>query len=448
MYTCQREEHFMKIRNLLFLLVLPAMLISCNKEPEVPTKGTVTVGMDAFVNKEREEEYQVTFNFDDEYFNGSAKTYSDNMKLLSFGCALASANGDKATNFYNTLGFDTLQKNYPATSPTTVGYVFAHKKINNYELVSIAIRGFDYEQEWANNFQIGLEGNHKGFDDRANEVLSSLKTYLNNYSGKDIKLWLTGFSRGGAIANVLASKVLNSSSGINVSQDNFFVYTFEAPRGLTIQNAIEYENVFNLINDCDLITEVPPEEYGLYRCGKDVVYNTDKDVDALVHTFDEGITLPSFTPSEENYTTHHEFTEYVMGQILAEKEDSTASLATRELFYNNYQTHVSYLMQLYFTLPEATINKITDSFKELSGLEIILLLGDPEGIYNFLKPILEEDQIAFDDEALHAACVAAQKLVTSQMALVLLAYSSEDFLNNLKRTIYMHGPEVVYALIK
>lgn len=433
----------------LILLTIPMLLFGCNannKTPEVK-KGKVTVNMQGIVKGAKEEGYDITVDFDMSYFDESAILFSDDIKMLSFAASIA-AEGHKIDDFYKTMGFNNVYASYPAPTESTVGFSFAHKKIKNADLVSVAIRGFDYGAEWANNLSIGINGNHAGFDARANEVYAALKMYLDTYNYSDNpKLWITGYSRGGAIANVLASKLFTERNEIYVNEGECFVYTFESPRGLCEKYAIKYDNVFNIVNEYDIVTHIAPEEYGLYRCGTDVLINTDKNIDELIKTLDPNLELPVFTPFENMWTNELEFVEYILNNLLEETIPEEASITTREEFFTRYQETIAYVINMYMTLPEATVNKIADDFSQLGFLDIALILADEDGIYNFLKPIFDEDEIPYVDSELKAHCHTAEVLIVSQLGL-LVYLMNDEVMANATRMIYMHSPETIYVLIK
>ena len=71
-----------------------------------------------------------------------------------------------------------------------------------------------------------------------------------------------------------------------------------------------------------------------------------------------------------------------------------------------------------------------------------LLLTD--GFYNFLKPILDEDNVTYDDESLQASCATLQKFLVNNPT-ILTSFMSNS---NLTRIISMHSPEVTYVLLK
>lgn len=436
----------------LMLLIVPLMLGGCIKRGQkqaVPTEGKVNVHIKSLVGGSDDDPgKEVSINFADSYFNNSATEFSNELKMLSFGASIAASKEETATEFYATMGFDNFVAHYPEPGEDTIGYAFAHKSIGKkVDLVSLSIRGFEYKTEWANNITIGKEGNHAGFEACAEEILGSMVDYLDAYKKHTVKLWVSGYSRAGGVANVLASKLMSDNSPVQTNQDNLFVYTYEAPRGLTEANAIHYENVFNMINEGDIVAKIAPEAYGLYRCGKDVIINSGKDVDALTKAFDPNTKMPAFTPSADQYADEQQFCNYLLNKLLEETEDETASISTREAFVDNYQQHLSYVIGLFFSLPDATVNKIKDKFKSLGMFDIIGLLAE-DGLYNFLHPILDEDEIPYQAEKLQPACNGLVKLVTAKIELALTIYTSEGAKNNAIRSLYLHSPETVYVLMK
>ena len=444
-------KHF---KPLLLLVAAPLILGGCNmfnkknKEPETndnqdneedktpPKRDKVNVNIRAKINTENEAGYDVKIDFKDDDFDGSSTTFSDKIKMLSLGACASSENETKAKAFYEEMYYDNITYHLPETTADTVGYIIAHRSFENYDVVSLVIRSIEYKEEWSNNFQIGDSGDHVGFSDRADEVYSALNNYLETYKDKEVKLWVSGYSRGGGIANVLASKIMTGRADENKT----FVYTFEAPRGLALENAIEYKNVFNLVNNVDIVAMIPPEQYGLYRCGKDIVINSaEKNIDELLYYFDNKIELPEFVPTA-NYETEQEFSNYLISTL------ASGSLSTREGYYTNYQDGISYFMGLYFSLPQSTINKISEKFQNLQPMDYLTLLGD-DGLYNMIKPILDQDHIQYDATALRSACATLKTLLVEKYSLI-STLQDEDFSGNLRRIISQHALEAVYVLIK
>ena len=88
--------------------------------------------------------------------------------------------------------------------------------------------------------------------------------YINLYKGsKAAKIWVSGYSRAGAVANAL---VYNPSL-LGVNNDAIYAYTFEAPASLDSSNCNEDINVHNVLNSGDVIAAVVPSNYNIGRCG-------------------------------------------------------------------------------------------------------------------------------------------------------------------------------------
>lgn len=435
----------MKKTKLVMLLTLPLLLTGCVET--IPTKGDVVADIPSFLSEESKA-YHITFGYDDQYFANSF-AYSHDLQMLSYGASMATTTPSSVKNFYMALSFDNITTHLPTPTEDTIGYAFAHKAMSDANLVAVSIRGLDYGMEWINNFTLGKEGNHQGFELRANEIYEELVPYMYQYRAKPVKLWLTGYSRAGGVANVLASKIMQNHSALNIKPQNFFTYTFEAPTGLTIENAVKYDNVYNIVNATDLVAMIPPEEYGLYRCGKDIIYSDLSEVDAKLAALDPSLSLPTFTSDlVQGVTNEVEFANHVISYLMEDTFDENTNLSTREDFVKNYQDHICFFMKLYFTAPEGTIPLLIERLKEKSMWEILSLLSVEDGVYNFVKPILDEKEVVYEDDALHQGCAALTNLIGSKIVLVGFAFASEEYMNNLKRCVDMHAMEMVYVIMK
>ena len=402
--------------------------------------------------------YDLTFNYDDELFLKDAKQYDENLSTLSLGATLATASKTSGDAFYTDLGFkDIVAHDYDKT-PTkdTMGYYLAHKTIDEFELVTVAFRGFEYGMEWANNFVIGKTGNHEGFNARGLEAYQELQDYIAaNAGGKTLKLWINGYSRAGALSNVLSSLILKGDK-VSVVKENMFVYTFEAPASLTEENAVTYENVHNITNDADMFTYIPPVEYGLKRCGVDYqIY--DLNVTTLMKEFDPEIVFPEFeepTDLGEGLTSDPLVREYLLNTIFNKEEydgsDPTIFANTREQFVDNYQEGLSSGIGYIFALTGATRSALLADLQALSMWEAFSLVSDTTGeeMMKFLKTYLDRDGVVYDAEKIQSDCAILIKGIQNLFLSVLLAYLAEGpTKNDLTRIINMHYPETTYVLL-
>lgn len=145
------------------------------------------------------------------------------------------------------------------------------------KLIAIAIRGTNGTlDEWQSNFDLGgastpqsewtNPNNHMGFDITANRLDDKLDEYMETYdlTKNNSVLWITGHSRGGALANLIASKRC-------VTGHTVFAYTFASPATTTSTTAdsSSYSCIFNIINTDDLVTMLPMENWDFVRYGVD-----------------------------------------------------------------------------------------------------------------------------------------------------------------------------------
>lgn len=168
----------------------------------------------------------------------------------------------------------------------SIGVAFGHKKIKDAVVIAVVLRGAGYESEWAGNFTLGSTGQHYGFNKAKEQVLDSLDQYLTdqNITGK-VKLWIVGYSRGAATANLAAGDLINRKHVLNnvtFEKKDLFAYCFETPQGTITsrepQSSI-YKGIWNVINRNDVVTKVAMSDLEFRRYGQDYVLpsqSTDK----------------------------------------------------------------------------------------------------------------------------------------------------------------------------
>ena len=390
-------------------------------------------------------QYEYSFKYGAEMFDASSSTFNGDIALFAFGSSLANVSKESITKFYSDAGFDNLYLSETYTkghTDSSIGFAFAHKKEDDKELVSVSIQGFEYGREWSDNFNIGIEGDHAGFAARADEVKMFLKGYINSkgYSKENVKLLVTGYSRAAAVANLLGKRINDDQSIATV--ENTFIYTFECPQCSILRG--EYTNIFNVINNSDLITYFPPVEYGFARYGKDIdIY--DENIDELLTSYDEQLALPPFTAIDEAIPDEQSFIKYILNSMLTYEEYSEGpkQTQTRAEFVNNYQSSVGYALSLFFSLKSSTVDKLKNDLSSKSMWDLMGLLTD-DGLYTFLKPYLDEDGIQYNDEQLRFHTNNATNFVLGPgQAILGLAVN----MDNLNRLISMHLPEINYVLL-
>ena len=117
--------------------------------------------------------------------------------------------GKNVKALLNETGFKDIDISAYEGKPSenSIGVAFANKVVEDgSSLIVVAIRGGGYEDEWAGNFNMtGLRDYHDGFATAAYTVLDSLGKYIdsNRITG-DVKVWIVGYSRAAATANLVA----------------------------------------------------------------------------------------------------------------------------------------------------------------------------------------------------------------------------------------------------
>ena len=253
-----------------------------------------------------------SYVYSDDFFTASGNIYNEHLSTFSMIAAEASVGSArepldadgyarKSRNLSALLedvGFSDIEVNEDyATKPTknSMGALCAHKSINddgkNYTLIAVIPRSANYEAEWGGDFVIGSEGDSKGFSIAADICLDFTKNYIadKNISG-DIKVWITGFSRGGAVSNLIAKNIIDSPKGclgdnVNLRSDDLYAYTFSTPSPGNTSNAPraeKYAGIFNTYSNIELISAMPPLILGFDRYGTDRLLSNEENYSQML----------------------------------------------------------------------------------------------------------------------------------------------------------------------
>ena len=151
-----------------------------------------------------------------------------------------------------------------------VSYAIGAKKINDFTVIAVWVKGSGGDYEWVSNFNIGKGETHKGFARAEKKLFKGVESFMekNGITG-NVKWWITGHSRGGAVANLFAKRQTDT-----YGKENVYAYTFGSPRVSTAAKKTGYESIVNYLNPGDFITEIPPAKWGYGRYGKDVTFSS------------------------------------------------------------------------------------------------------------------------------------------------------------------------------
>ncbi len=212
---------------------------------------------------------EYTYDYSDDWFFDSSKKYNHDLARMSLRTAMAAMDyadgvdeGSRKTynitGLMDNLGFLYTEDSicYPKPEYDTIGSAIGYKTIKQGDkessLILVAIRGAGYESEWGGNFRVRETyrntPDHAGWTIAANQVLGRLNKFIllnKNSLCDDVKVWIVGYSRAAATANLVAARIIDnrdeykfiSDCGIDTSQ-NVFAYCFECP-----QNSCISENI-------------------------------------------------------------------------------------------------------------------------------------------------------------------------------------------------------------
>lgn len=250
-----------------------------------------------FLASDGTKDLEYTFDFTEDYFNVNSYYYNHDLAKTSLALALSAFNSydaqrsgyDKSVAAKNVIamlrdmGFEDINVDSYEGKPTanSIAQAIGHKSINirglEYTVLAVAIRGGGYEAEWSNNFQVGSDRHHVGFDSSATTVVSEIIDYIENElidkEKENLKIWITGYSRGAAVANLTGHKIntlINNSTfdSLNMGIGDVYVYTFATPMGAAGERTSPKEtNIYNIVNPVDVVPKLAPSAWGFYRYG-------------------------------------------------------------------------------------------------------------------------------------------------------------------------------------
>ena len=162
-----------------------------------------------------------------------------------------------------------------ASGGDKIGMTVASRLQNEELQIAVILQGTSGD-EWYSNFDIGYTAEHSGFAKAADYAELKLGDYVFTHAiGREPRFFLTGYSRGGAVANIL-SKRLCDRYGL----EQVCAYTFASPATTISRRTNRYNTIFNLVRAEDFFTRVPLRNWGYTRYGKTVSLSGHGDMTA------------------------------------------------------------------------------------------------------------------------------------------------------------------------
>jgi hypothetical protein len=331
-----------------------------------------------------------TVNYSDSYFSVPSPGDHPELRAVSYALALAgfeneadgypsdsSISNPKLQLFLDQLGFGNYQKWDTKSDEDghSMGTTIARKNLSNEQtLIVVAPRNYNYMTEWLSNFNVGTSGDHAGFSESAGYIKDRLDEYISTNHLSNYKIWMVGYSRGGAVVDLAAKMINENLSDYDMVADDFYVYTFGAPRASVTEPG--YTNIHDVKDGNDLLLGyVFPELWGFYNTGTyEEIHPADLEIATSVINIAE---LADPTTAANILSDNEGLIEQVGNMNGREFMDAwiqfvTDSGLTREYFDAEVKEPLSAIMKLYQT---RTLDKqsdftgfISDTDKGLAGM--------------------------------------------------------------------------------
>ena len=343
------------------------------------------------------------YTYSDTMFRDPVSEYQPRLATMSAYLAMASATSlltDEThasdrdiRSFLEQIGFEHIETNedYNIT-PTmeTMGVACAVRTVTAADgkpctLLAIVPRSSGYGAEWGSNFILGTEGDAAGFSAAKQKVTAFVKNYAEKYHlTGDLKVWLSGYSRGGAVADLTAAALIDDpasvfGSEVKLAPDQIYAYTFESPKAASIANeprSEKYRTIFNVISRNDIVTLIAPGGFGFDRYGTDHILEDNADRDKMIKHL--GLVNRRLLYAYQNYDESPEgFRRRILGMAL---DGSTGTYPEAPAGTDPLpETQEEFIRLLIDALPSdraAYANEIEPYFSELTSMFFPILLDE------------------------------------------------------------------------
>ena len=174
------------------------------------------------------------------------------------------------------LGFhDVRTVAYAHTDRDKIGMCLGCRTTDDRLQIAVVLRGTE-GSEWFSNFDVGYSAEHSGFAKAADFAELKLGDYVFTRAvGREPDFFVTGYSRGGAVANLLAKRLCD-----RYGLERVCAYTFAAPNTTISRRTNRYSSIFNLVRQEDFFTRIPLTSWGYTRYGHDISLSDVGDMTA------------------------------------------------------------------------------------------------------------------------------------------------------------------------
>lgn len=211
-----------------------------------------------------------TFYYSDDWFSDDPSKENPELALASMqlvaSCVTDDPSGSGASAL-KAMGFEEVGfSDFASTDPDDCNYTWARKKTGDTTLVAVMIQSATDDPKlknkgWKQNFCVNdpagePSGVHYAYSKAVDKVIDDIA----GLGEGGATFWISGQSRGGGIANVLAARLPEKLPDAKV-----FAYTFEAPATVDADAAGSIKYIHNYVCSDDIVTLIPV--WGMTRYG-------------------------------------------------------------------------------------------------------------------------------------------------------------------------------------
>lgn len=236
-----------------------------------------------------------SYYYSDSWFSEDPETENDKLALISMQVTASAMSDEKdgeGAAFLKKLGFTDIGFYGFQSDDDDCAYMYGQKKVGDETVIAVIVQSYSTVDNvklkgWKQNFTVNgdnAKGEHYALGKAADNVLGRIAALSKDADGS-VRYWITGHSRGGALANLISAKLPAklSNQGTNAK---IYAYTFEAPSTVdndSIDHSNKYEYIHNFRCSDDIVTMVPPEAWGNGMTLYGVIHklNTDKTTENL-----------------------------------------------------------------------------------------------------------------------------------------------------------------------
>lgn len=368
-----------------------------------------------------------TFYYGDSYFAASGCDKNEHLRTMSAALAFSvlGTRPQDTVDLMTNIGMEpdsVVMDDMVWGTSDTIGSIIAKKELDDMPLIAVAIRGSDYAGEWANNMYVGTEDDADGFEASAAKVSERIKAYLAANNITQAKLWVVGYSRAGGVANLVGRAINEDPDAFCTSEDDIFVYTYEAPR--CSADAAVYKNIHNVFDINELVPHVCPEAWDMHLNG----------VEEKIGDPDETVMAKCFNLAAENYMK--DIGERSKSEFLDQFDDFVGNAIDRDTYATAYQPYICRLCEICLSKNReerqvlvdylTKVGELIQNYPQL-GVVVFSVLGDPDSELNinlvsnllsgWLDEAKEEVNPPFTDEEYAEVQEAVRPLVTFMLTL-------------------------------